>query len=128
MRNFLPKKKFDGKLFLGVDYGTQVLGTALYEVGRDPFPLPFEKLAPRNDEEAISLLQAMAQEEGIRHILLGLPLHLDGTDSPMAQRIRRFGKALALSRPPLAVFYQDEALSSQRACELMASSPSTIFG
>ena len=92
MEELPPASYFHGKTLLGLDYGTVVLGTALFRVGEDPFPLLADPIDRKNDRQALEAILSLAALEGIHHIVLGLPLHLDGTPSPMSRRVGRFGQ------------------------------------
>ncbi|MDH3378999.1 MAG: Holliday junction resolvase RuvX [Gammaproteobacteria bacterium] len=56
-----------------------------------------------------------------QHLVVGLPLHMDATESPMATAARRFGTELErrFQRP---VIYIDERLTSESADRLLVES------
>ena len=119
-------QRFCGKRFLGIDYGTKTIGISLYHIGRDPFALPSESLSRKSDKKAVEMIAKIVEDEEIDHIVLGLPLYLDGTDSSMTSQVRRFGRFLS-ARLQKEIFYQDESLSSQEAENLMKQSPKYNF-
>lgn len=73
-------------------------------------------LVRRSLREDVARLKRMAQERGVERIVVGLPLNRDGSVSPMALEVRRFGERLR-SETGIAVFYQDERLTSFEAEE-----------
>lgn len=50
------------------------------------------------------------------HLVVGLPLNMDDTESPMSDEVRRFGTALE-ARYDIEVDYADERLSTFEAGE-----------
>jgi RNAse H-fold protein YqgF len=54
-------------------------------------------------------------------LVIGLPLHMDGSESRRSQSARDFGRNLQELRPGLAVFYMDERLTSVAAEETLLS-------
>ena len=115
-----------GKNFLALDYGTKIIGTSLYSVGKEPYPLPFQRIERENDSKAIERIGAIIREENIDHVVLGLPLLLDGRASSMTDQVQRFGRKLA-HRLKVDIFYQDETLSSEEAEDRMRNSPKYNF-
>ena len=126
LTNSFKYRQFFGKNFLALDYGTKKIGTSLYSVGREPWPFPFEKIQRQNDRMAIERIAAIVREEGIDHIVLGLPLLLDGRISSMTEKVQRFGRKLGLQLK-MNIFYQDETLSSKEAESRMKNSPRYNF-
>ncbi len=79
---------------IGIDLGTKTIGLALSDVERRlASPL---KTLPRTafQKDADALLAIFAEFE-IAAIVLGLPLDLEGRDSPRAQSTRAFARNLA---------------------------------
>ena len=53
----------------------------------------------------------------MKHILLGLPLRLDGSEGASAAKVRGFGRELAAKLPDIPIEYVDERLSTLSASE-----------
>jgi putative Holliday junction resolvase len=99
-----------GGRLLGLDVGTKTIGTALCDaqwtiasaadlIRRTKFSADFHKL------------EAMIAAQAVKGVVVGLPLNLDGSDSPRTQSIRAFARNLApLGRP---VLLWDERWSTQ---------------
>ncbi|HTG37993.1 Holliday junction resolvase RuvX [Sphingomonas sp.] len=91
----------DGGRLIGLDVGTRTIGTALCDAGWS-----FASTAPlirrtkfTADKAALAELIA---KQAVRGIVIGLPLNMDGTDSPRTQSTRAFARNLAdLSLPIL---------------------------
>lgn len=121
------KDIFDGEIVLSIDFGTKNIGFCLFNIGRDPFPLPFEQIKNTGDEKSIEYIKGLISNEFIGLIVLGLPKHKDGSDSDMTKIIRAFYLNLTKSVYPTPCFYQDEALSSFEAEDRMKNSPRYNF-
>ncbi|MHC4450026.1 MAG: Holliday junction resolvase RuvX [Planctomycetota bacterium] len=97
---------------LGIDYGTKRIGLAVSS------PLETVHPRPRRDrvtlESDIVFLAALADEEDVAGIVIGLPHHMDGARSEMEIQARSFAKKLA-EASGLPVFGSDERLTSQEA-------------
>lgn len=95
---------------IGIDLGTKTIGLALSDVERRiASPL---KTLPRSafQKDADALLAVFAEFE-IAAIVLGLPLDLEGRDSPRAQSTRAFARNLS-ARTDLPIAFWDERFST----------------
>ena len=78
---------------LGVDLGLQRTGLAVSdELGITTRGLP--NLTPRSRAEEVAFLVGLCRSEGVRHVVIGLPLLPSGDDGPMSKRARGFAAAL----------------------------------
>lgn len=123
----MANQHFQGKTLLGIDYGTKVVGLALYCQGRDPFILLHGRILYQNDQQVISELKSICLDEGVDILVLGLPHFTDGKESQMTIKVKQFGQELQLAIPELTLFYQDETLSTYEAEERMKNSPKFNF-
>lgn len=119
--------EFKGRTLLGIDFGSKVVGTALYCPGKDPFPLMAEKIIYRSDEQIIRELLLLIDAETVEIVVLGVPYFIDGRASENSLRMQEFGKKLKAAIPHLAFFEQDETLTTKAAEERMKSSPQFNF-
>lgn len=120
-------KRFSGKNILAVDYGTKVTGTATFCPGRDPFPLLCTSIVYKSDQQVITELSQIVDDEGIDVLVLGLPLFTDGKESEMTQRVRKFGEELQTAISSIEFYLQDETLTSYEAEDRMKNSPEFNF-
>jgi putative Holliday junction resolvase len=103
-----------GRVF-AIDYGRKRLGLAISdELGVTSRPL--STLVRTNRRDDIRRLRLLAREHGVRCIVVGLPLHLDGAASEMAAEATRFAARLA-QHLGLPVEMADERLTSWEAAE-----------
>ena len=80
-----------GGRLLGLDVGTKTIGTALCDAGWT-FASPallVRRTKFSKDKAALAALVAAQQVQGL---VIGLPLNLDGTDSPRTQSTRAFAR------------------------------------
>ena len=103
---------------LAIDYGQKRIGLAISdEVGLTATPLhTLERTNRRND---IRRLREIARKHGVRRIVVGHPVHLDGTESEMAAEAARFAGRIE-KELGLPVELADERLSSWEAGQVLA--------
>lgn len=73
----------------GVDFGMVRIGVALSNPERT-VASPFESYNLRSPKLDAEWFQRLAEEEDVRLIVVGLPLYLDGKESPKSAQARRF--------------------------------------
>ena len=106
----------DGGALLGIDLGTQTIGTAFCDAGWSfasaGKTLPRGKFA--RDKAA---LEALVAERRVKGFVIGLPLNMDGTGGPRAQASRAYARNLAQDTTGLAlpVLLWDERWSTASA-------------
>jgi len=105
-RTVLP----DGGRLLGLDVGTKTIGTALCDAGWS-FASPAELIRRTKFTADKALLAALAAAQSVNGIVVGLPLNLDGTDSPRTQSTRAFARNIADLGLPILLW--DERWSTQ---------------
>lgn len=104
---------------VGLDVGERRIGVAVSDATctlARPLgvlkPSALERDAPRIAADEITRLAG--EEDGVSSIVVGLPMHLDGSASPMTPRVRDFAAALG-RLTELPVVFQDERLTSREA-------------
>ena len=102
----------DGGLLLGIDTGTKTIGTAICDAGwRFATPAkPIPKGKFMRDKAAI---EAIVAERGIAGLVIGLPLNMDGSESPRSQSARAYARNLGVVGLPILLW--DERWSTQAA-------------
>ncbi|QKS00116.1 Holliday junction resolvase RuvX [Sphingomonas sp. CL5.1] len=99
----------DGGRLIGLDVGTKTIGTALCDAGW-AFASPallIRRAKFTRDKAALAELIAAQQVAGI---VVGLPLNLDGSESPRSQSTRAFARNIADLGP---ILLWDERWSTQ---------------
>ena len=102
---------------LAVDYGRARIGLAIAEV-ETQLARPLLTLERLNRNEDMRRLRELAREHGVRRIVVGLPLRLDGTHGEMAEEATRFAARLR-KQLGLPVDMLDERLTSWEAERLL---------
>ena len=120
-------QKFQNKRILSIDFGTKVIGTAMFCPGRDPFPYMGEKILYKSHEESIKSLVNLVKNEDIDVVVIGIPYFLDGKESQNTISIKKFSQLLKLNLTVCEYFEQDETLTTKTAEERMKNSPEFNF-
>lgn len=100
---------------LGIDYGQARIGIA----ATDPCGIlahPVESIH-LNKTEPLERIAELVRQKGIRSLVLGLPLRLDGSEGTACEKVRTFGKRLTEHFPNLPLIYVDEFLTTTVAQE-----------
>jgi len=106
-------------VILAIDYGKKRLGLAL----SDEFCVtsrPYATWTRINRRRDLTRLRELVRKESVRRIVVGLPLHLDGTPSEMSEEAKSFAKRVekAIGLPVEMI---DERLSSWEARETLSA-------
>lgn len=86
-RGILP----GGGRLLGLDVGTKTIGTALCDAGW-AFASPAELIRRTKFSKDKVAIQALIAAQGVKGLVIGLPLNMDGSDSPRTQSTRAFAR------------------------------------
>ncbi|MEY4580552.1 MAG: hypothetical protein RL701_5255 [Pseudomonadota bacterium] len=98
---------------LGIDLGTVRTGVAIAEPDLQ-VATPLCTLQHKSLREAVQEIAQLVAREQIGHVVVGLPLRLDGSEGDSARRVREFARALAqTAKVPVRLW--DERLSSVAA-------------
>ena len=98
-RDALP----DGGALIGLDLGTQTIGTAFCDAGwRIASPGKTLKRGKFGADKV--LLEALIHERSIRGLVIGLPLNMDGSSGPRAQSSRAYARNLAVLGLPILLW------------------------
>ncbi len=98
---------------LGFDYGTKRIGVAVgQDITRNVTPLT--TLKSRNETPDWDAIGKLIREWNPDKLVVGLPLHLDGSPQPLTDKAQRFGNQLK-GRYNLPVEMMDERLTSHEA-------------
>jgi putative Holliday junction resolvase len=98
---------------LGIDLGKKRIGLAISDPA-ERVALPAGMLESRGRKADVAAIGSLARERGVKQIVVGLPLHMDGRAGPEAQAARAFAAALE-SEVGIPVETLDERWSSVAA-------------
>lgn len=100
--------------WLGLDLGERRIGLAL----SDPLELTAQALSvwqrKGSLQQDLKYLQKVIQEYEVEGLVLGLPKNMNGTEGPMADKVRNFGAALE-KLCGISIEFWDERLSTVSA-------------
>jgi len=108
-RDALPES---GGALLGLDLGTQTIGTAFCDPGWR-FASPGKTLKRGKFGADRELLMELIRERSIKGIVIGLPLNMDGSEGPRAQSSRAYARNLSALGLPILLW--DERWSTTGA-------------
>jgi putative Holliday junction resolvase len=84
----------DGGRLLGLDVGTRTIGTAVCDAGWS-FASPAELVRRTKFTADKNALVTLIAAQQIKGLVIGLPLNLDGSESPRSQSTRAFARNLS---------------------------------
>jgi len=93
-----------------MDVGTRTIGLALCDAGWT-IATAAELLRRGKFSADMARLRELAEAQAVRGLVLGLPLNMDGTDSPRTQSVRAFARNLQPLGLPILLW--DERWSTQ---------------
>ena len=105
-RDALP----EGGRLMGLDVGTKTIGVALCDADWT-IATPAKLIHRARFMADLELLRAFGAEQRVRGVVIGLPLNLDGSDSPTTQSVRAFARNAAPLGLPILLW--DERWSTQ---------------
>ncbi len=94
----------------GLDVGTKTIGLALCDAGWS-FAGPAETIRRTKFTKDLAALAAFVAVHKVAGLVVGLPLNMDGSDSPRTQSVRAFARNLAPLGLPVQLW--DERWSTQ---------------
>ena len=98
---------------LAIDYGRARIGLAIAELPHG-VAQPLRTLGRINRNEDMRRLRQLVRDHGVKFVLVGLPLRLDGTPGEMAEETERFARRVR-KQIGVPVEMVDERLTSWQA-------------
>jgi len=100
---------------LGIDHGTARIGLAVSDdIGLLAHPL--ETVPAADEERAIARIVEVVSGRGIRDIVVGLPLHMNGEEGEAVRKVRAFSAKLKAAVVGEVAFHEmDETLTTKDA-------------
>ncbi|WP_033924324.1 Holliday junction resolvase RuvX [Sphingomonas sp. 35-24ZXX] len=105
-RDALP----EGGRLIGLDVGSKTIGTAFCDAGWS-FATAAKTIKRTKFGKDKEQIEQLVRDQQITGLVIGLPLNMDGTDSPQTQSVRAFARNIAILGLP--IFLQDERWSTQ---------------
>ncbi len=98
---------------LGIDLGTKRIGLALSDPG-GMISTPEGFLERQGLKKDVAALRALVEEREVGSVVVGLPIHMNGSQGPEAEAARKFARALG-NATGIEVALLDERLTSVEA-------------
>lgn len=92
-----------GGRLMGLDVGTKTIGTALCDSGWT-IASPAELIRRSKFSSDLTQLRRIADAQAVAGLVVGLPLSLDGSDSPRTQSVRAFARNLESMALPILLW------------------------
>ena len=93
---------------LAIDYGAKRTGLAMSDQGAR-FATPIDVVA--SDATLVATIAALAKREAVERIVIGFPLHMDGTPGSTSKQVLSFANEIFAATSIVPTFV-DERLSS----------------
>lgn len=100
---------------IGIDWGLRRCGIAVSDEGRG-FVFVRPQINVKNQDELIQKILEIILADKVSGIVVGLPLHADGTDSDTTKMVRKFANSFA-EKTDLPIIFIEENLTSAAAAE-----------
>jgi putative Holliday junction resolvase len=117
-RDALPS----GGRLIGLDVGTKTIGVAFCDA-QWTFATPAELIRRAKFAADLERLRGLIAAQNIAGIVVGLPLNLDGSESPRSQSTRAFARNLQSLGLPLLLW--DERWSTQAVTRTLIDADTT---
>jgi putative Holliday junction resolvase len=109
-----------GARLIGLDVGTKTIGLALSDT-RLVIASPLETIRRRRFADDMAALFALIERHGVGGAVIGLPLALDGRDSPRTQSVRAFARNLLAVRDIPALLWDERMSTAAVTREMIAA-------
>lgn len=100
---------------IGLDWGLRRCGVAISDENLD-FVFVRPQITVKTQNELIQKVVGIISTDKVSGIVLGLPLHADGTDSDTTKMVREFANCLS-EKTDLPIIFIEENLTSTAAQE-----------
>jgi putative Holliday junction resolvase len=105
------------KPVLAIDYGGKKIGIAISSP--DHFmAMPHSIILASKEPEKLEKIARIASQNNICALVIGLPVHMDGTHSDQTKTVINFAEKLS-KKTNLPIYLQDERLTSRAADSLL---------
>ena len=106
----LKAQLLSGSRLLGLDIGTKTVGLALSDPSYT-VASPLQTIRRTKFTRDAHAIEAVISEHAVGGLVVGLPLHMDGSEGRACQSVRQFATNL-LERIDLPLAFHDERLST----------------
>jgi putative Holliday junction resolvase len=104
----------------GIDFGSVRIGIALSDADRS-IASPHAVYTRRDVEADARYFRNLVASEGIARFVVGLPVHLDGRESPISRDARTFGDWLGETTGVPVAYFDERFTTSEAESALIAA-------
>src|SRR3989338_4781427 len=97
--------------FLGIDYGEKRIGLAITDEEKQ-FAFPYSVV--ENNSRTIKTILEIIKKEGVKKVILGLPLDIQGRPNPVLASAEKFKKSLEKASG-LPIEFENEIFTTKEA-------------
>lgn len=108
----------EGGRLCGLDVGDKRIGIA-YCDAMWTIATPSDTLQRQRFTQDLNWFREQFQKQGVKGIVIGLPLNMDGTDSPQTQSIRAYARNLDKALETMPILLWDERWSTAAVTRAM---------
>ena len=105
--------------YISIDYGEKRIGVAVTDQLK-MFVTPYTTIENRSEDWVFSELLKIFSEQRIERVIIGLPLNIEGEDTPKTTEVRVFFQKLT-EKTNLPLILWDERYSTSEANEFLIS-------
>tara|TARA_R110002124_G_scaffold64985_2_gene177498 strand:- start:306163 stop:306654 length:492 start_codon:yes stop_codon:yes gene_type:complete len=98
-------------MVLGLDPGKKTIGIALASVALG-VATPLQTIRRVKFSKDVLILKSIIDEYQARALIIGLPLHIDGSEGRRVQSVKDFGMGIKQALPDIEIAFWDERFSS----------------
>ena len=103
---------------MGVDFGEARTGLSISDLSRF-LASGIGNIPGGGLEKTADAIVAAAAEQGAVALVIGLPVNMNGTEGPRAERCRRLAEMIAERNPALAIALLDERMTTMAASRFL---------
>jgi putative pre-16S rRNA nuclease len=104
---------------LGIDYGDRRIGIAVSDDSRRVV-FPRDYISNTSKAEVIQNIKTLCEQDQITLIVVGLPLNMEGEDSPQTIKVRKFAEGLGGAVDQEIVLH-DERLTTRQSDTILTN-------
>ncbi len=98
---------------LGIDYGERRIGLAISDA-TGTIATPLEVVPGHDPQQAAKQIAGLAQERDVTRIVIGLPMRMDGSHGPAAEKAKAFAERIE-QHTTIPIQFWDERFSTLTA-------------
>lgn len=120
--SYLQDSRLQNSRILGMDPGKKRLGLAISDREKN-LAVTLPELHRSQWKKDLQTLRELCAEKDVGGIVIGLPIHMDGSGSPGCRATKQLAHNILLGGLHLPIHFRDERLSTQAVKKLLEDDP-----